>query len=522
MAKRQSFVSKEETGFGDPLGEYSEGFNILQFINDNDTPIDSPADLIRNGFNDPSLIPSLVNNNTIEGAWIQSQAPHPAANNNYPILLDNTIMYTNGTRLPDSPPITDISAGGSSASPSTTSDSPFSPEQYYMLQQGNINIVGMPDLNGQVLVPQDLINQQMTGIGRLVQGHPQLSPQSEFLSPYPPQSTPGSQISQVSPPAVNNRFIVPNPQQGGYTNDVYASEASLCSANNVQPPSAKRKRSDMPVPPQPVIKDECPPQFFSNSARGTPSLPVNISMDDYDENYQQRAIRFSPHCTELWTELYDIHHQHLQNMAVTVVADKGFNYSTMDGCFVNQKKNHFQITVHIEVHEDSAPVYFRGDGGVLKKISDFKLAFCGVKAEMPTTEISIRQSQTDRKPVPHEPVSLEIHERRVTKVTVPRLHFSETTLNNHRKNGRPNPEQKFFLLLVKLIAYAPDGSSSLIQAYQSDKVIVRVSLLLLAHFKLIFGLTVLILCFFGLFELPGRKHQNRVDQPTMVDHVHLE
>jgi hypothetical protein len=33
------------------------------------------------------------------------------------------------------------------------------------------------------------------------------------------------------------------------------------------------------------------------------------------------------------------------------------------------------------------------------------------------------------------------------KQTVPRLHFSETTMNNHRKNGKPNPEQKYYFFL---------------------------------------------------------------------------
>lgn len=32
----------------------------------------------------------------------------------------------------------------------------------------------------------------------------------------------------------------------------------------------------------------------------------------------------------------------------------------------------------------------------------------------------------------------------VTKVTVGRLHFSETTSNNMRKKGKPNPEQRYF------------------------------------------------------------------------------
>lgn len=30
----------------------------------------------------------------------------------------------------------------------------------------------------------------------------------------------------------------------------------------------------------------------------------------------------------------------------------------------------------------------------------------------------------------------------VTKVTVGRLHFSETTANNMRKKGKPNPDQR--------------------------------------------------------------------------------
>jgi hypothetical protein len=60
-----------------------------------------------------------------------------------------------------------------------------------------------------------------------------------------------------------------------------------------------------------------------------------------------------------------------------------------------------------------------------------------------------------------------------SKQTVPRLHFSETTLNNHRKGGKPNPEQRFFLLVVKLLVSTPIGPI-LVQAYQSERVIVRV------------------------------------------------
>ena len=36
------------------------------------------------------------------------------------------------------------------------------------------------------------------------------------------------------------------------------------------------------------------------------------------------------------------------------------------------------------------------------------------------------------------------------KVSVGRLHFAETTSNNMRKKGKPNPAQKYFQLVVSL------------------------------------------------------------------------
>lgn len=36
----------------------------------------------------------------------------------------------------------------------------------------------------------------------------------------------------------------------------------------------------------------------------------------------------------------------------------------------------------------------------------------------------------------------------VTKVTVGRLHFSETTANNMRKKGKPNPDQRYEIQIM--------------------------------------------------------------------------
>lgn len=59
-----------------------------------------------------------------------------------------------------------------------------------------------------------------------------------------------------------------------------------------------------------------------------------------------------------------------------VDADKGFNYSIPDEAFVCQKKNHFQVTVHIGLQGHSK--YVRTPDGI-KKIEDFFVHFYGVK-----------------------------------------------------------------------------------------------------------------------------------------------
>lgn len=61
----------------------------------------------------------------------------------------------------------------------------------------------------------------------------------------------------------------------------------------------------------------------------------------------------------------------------------------------------------------------------------------------------------------------------VSKMTVGRLHFSETTSNNMRKKGRPNPDQRYFQLVVALHAHSGDNSY-MIAASVSAKIIVRV------------------------------------------------
>ena len=68
----------------------------------------------------------------------------------------------------------------------------------------------------------------------------------------------------------------------------------------------------------------------------------------------------------------------------------------------------------------------------------------------------------------------------MSKMTVGRLHFSETTSNNMRKKGRPNPDQRYFNLVVALHAHSGD-SSYMVVASMSEKIIVRVGIFKLCY-----------------------------------------
>jgi hypothetical protein len=64
--------------------------------------------------------------------------------------------------------------------------------------------------------------------------------------------------------------------------------------------------------------------------------PHGGSLDDFDECNQQKTIRFGGFEQQTWNTLYDQNRQELSPWKVSVVADKGFNYSSSDNCFVNQ------------------------------------------------------------------------------------------------------------------------------------------------------------------------------------------
>ncbi|KAG8196834.1 hypothetical protein JTE90_027547 [Oedothorax gibbosus] len=188
-----------------------------------------------------------------------------------------------------------------------------------------------------------------------------------------------------------------------------------------------------------------------------------------DSAYQ--CIRFQPFQQNTWAILCDHTLKELPPPNYRVDADKGFNFSNADDSFVCQKKNHFQVTVHIQPMGE--PHYVKTADGV-KKIDHFYLHFNGVKVESPNQTIKVEQSQSDRSKRPFHPVPLDLSQEQVSKTTVGRLHFSETTSNNMRKKGKPNPDQRYFYLVVSLCVASGDLNYTVI-AHASERIIVRAS-----------------------------------------------
>ncbi|XP_075044046.1 myelin regulatory factor isoform X4 [Mixophyes fleayi] len=229
-------------------------------------------------------------------------------------------------------------------------------------------------------------------------------------------------------------------------------------------PTKKRKHSDSPN-----LRDQVSNGGMVKQEPGLMQDNDSLNGSYLDPNYQ--SIKWQPHQQNKWIALYDSNYKELPMPTYKVDADKGFNFSVGDDAFVCQKKNHFQVTVYIGMIGE--PKYVKTPDGILP-LECFFLKLNGVKLEAINQSISIEQSQSDRSKRPFHPVTLSLPTDQVTKVTVGRLHFSETTANNMRKKGKPNPDQRYFLLVVALQVQA-QNQTYLVAAQASERIIVRVT-----------------------------------------------
>ena len=163
-----------------------------------------------------------------------------------------------------------------------------------------------------------------------------------------------------------------------------------------------------------------------------------------------------------------------------VVADKGFFYSKFDNAFICQKKNHFQVTVQTSL--EMMPAYCKLNNGnetTFHEIKEFQLQLYGVKEESHLQAIQVKQSSSDRKPLDYKPVECRFrHPGEMIIQTHMRLHFAQTTQNNNRKRSKfgilPNPDQRYFMLIVEIMAISKSGKKFPLCAVASERVIVRV------------------------------------------------
>ncbi|XP_062989962.1 myelin regulatory factor-like protein [Elgaria multicarinata webbii] len=202
-------------------------------------------------------------------------------------------------------------------------------------------------------------------------------------------------------------------------------------------------------------------------------------LQEYDSDAQNagsvgkccHSLVWQPYRMSPWSCLFNHNYEKLPNVEYHVVTNKGFNFSAVDDAFICQKKNHFQITVYIRVV--GSPKFVKTHLG-LKPVEMFYLKVFGIKMEAPNQVIVIEQSQSNRSKKLFSPVKVDLLGDQVTKVTMVRLHFSETTANNMRKKGKPNPDQRYFMLVAGLYAFCQD-QSYLVAAHISEKIVVRAS-----------------------------------------------
>lgn len=187
-----------------------------------------------------------------------------------------------------------------------------------------------------------------------------------------------------------------------------------------------------------------------------------------------QRVQWVPNEMDTWHRVFDAQMAEIPQPGFRAEVEKGFKHCKEMESWVCQKKNHFQISLAVKMQAQPAFVSTRSGllkvSGLFVNVHGIKLPVMGGQSAVTPLE----QSLSDRSKQPFAPQPLALLANDVTKLIIGRLHFSETTANNMRKRGKPNPDQRYFALVVSLTARAGDSLYT-IASHVSDRVIVRAS-----------------------------------------------
>lgn len=203
------------------------------------------------------------------------------------------------------------------------------------------------------------------------------------------------------------------------------------------------------------------------------NVPMAMPPPGHEYNHDgARRLLFTPRVADGgFTRMVnaEFHQVHVNSFGLD--AEKGFNYSPIDNAHVCQKKNHFQVSLALSLSGVPEYVVVQGQYTPIEKL---RLAVWGLKDEVPPAAVGIEQSHVDRskRAFLPQPITLD---KGAYNVVFNRLHFAETTSNNMRKKGKPNPDQRYFKLLVELHAVIAGEELVSLHCCESERIIVRAS-----------------------------------------------
>lgn len=378
----------------------------------------------------------------------------------------NANMCVNNFILPESPP----DSGSEAFSPAQIPECQFEPslwcgQQTFAPVPSSCQFKSSSIPSSELLTHEQLRNMGLTSINFKPGTTPAAPVQRQHHTHHSPGLTHfldhGSCLQGCVPPtnATNAQYTGHCTEQEACLPTSSYSYTSTSTAHNCSPESRKRRRSDC----EEASRPKAPYQ-------GNMSASVGSSISGFSSGTYS-SLSWDQFTPGQWSTLFDSSFQTLSPLAYHVEADKGFTYSSADEAFVCQKKNHFQITVQIGVSGE--PRHVRTPSGS-QEVDHYEIKVFGIKLEDHCHHVLIEQSQSDRSKKPFHPVRVSLPNRKVTRVTLGRLHFNETTSNNIRKKGKPNPDQRFFQLVVGLYA-AVKEETFLLSALVSERIIVRAS-----------------------------------------------